>query len=48
VLWVSISYENSKRSFADNISFGAVLEEFEVRDSIENVFSTKPEPNMVF
>jgi hypothetical protein len=33
---------------ADNISFGAVLEEFEVRDSIENVFSTKPEPNMVF
>ena len=32
----------------DNISFGAVLEEFEVRDSIENVFSTKPESNMVF
>jgi hypothetical protein len=35
-------------SITDSISFGAVLEEFEVRDSIENVFSTKPEPNMVF
>jgi hypothetical protein len=32
----------------DSIRFGAVLEEFEVRDSIENVFSTKPEPNLVF
>jgi len=27
--------------------FGAVLEEFEVRDALENVFSTKPDPNMV-
>jgi len=28
--------------------FGAVLEEFEVRDAIENVFSTKPELNVAF
>jgi hypothetical protein len=30
------------------IRFGAVLEEFEVRDAIENVFSKKPEMNTVF
>lgn len=28
--------------------FGAVMEEFEVRDALENVFSTKPEVGMVY
>ncbi|RFU24062.1 hypothetical protein B7463_g12276, partial [Scytalidium lignicola] len=28
--------------------FGAVLEEFEVRDVLESIFSTKPDPNMMF
>lgn len=28
--------------------FGAVMEEFEVRDAISAVFSTKPELNMAF
>jgi hypothetical protein len=28
----------------ESFSFGAVLEEFEVRDAIESVFSTKPDP----
>ncbi|KAK4451450.1 AP-1-like transcription factor [Podospora aff. communis PSN243] len=28
--------------------FGAVMEEFEVRDALENIFSTKPELGMVF
>lgn len=29
-------------------SFGAVLEEFEVRDALNAVFSTKPELNVAF
>lgn len=28
--------------------FGAVMEEFEVRDAVENVLSTKPEFGMVY
>jgi hypothetical protein len=30
----------------DRYRFGAVLEEFEVRDALESVFYTKPELNM--
>ena len=29
-------------------SFGAVLEEFEVRDALESVFYTKPEIGMTY
>jgi hypothetical protein len=28
--------------------FGAVMEEFEVRDALENVFSTKPDMAMAY
>lgn len=31
-----------------NCSFGAVLEEFEVRDALENVFNTKSDSNMTY
>jgi hypothetical protein len=31
-----------------NSRFGAVLEEFEVRDVLESIFYTKPELNMAF
>lgn len=48
MLWVRIFYCIVQKHSTDDISFGAVLEEFEVRDSIENVFSTKPEFNMLF
>lgn len=33
---------------ADEYSFGAVLEEFEVRDALESVFYTKPEFGMTY
>jgi hypothetical protein len=32
----------------DSSSFGAVLEEFEVRDALESVFYTKPDTTMVY
>lgn len=33
---------------ADEPSFGAVLEEFEVRDALESIFYTKPEVGMTY
>ena len=35
------------QTFADHLSFGAVLEEFEVRDALANVFNIKTEVDMV-
>jgi hypothetical protein len=38
-----LHFDYSSSTRTDKCRFGAVLEEFEVRDALESVFYTKPE-----
>jgi hypothetical protein len=45
MLWVSLRRPFESFFSANESRFGAVLEEFEVRDALESLFYTKPDFN---